>query len=173
MTMQDTVVDGRAGGVKDTTGAERGQGVVILIGGEATGGRFALVETVEVRGAAAPRHRHQWEDETLYVLDGELAVCLGTEWHRLPAGAALLLPRGVEHAVAAVTPAARVLSLLTPAGFEGFHRELAEPCVGAAVFERLVATAARYGCEITGPPPTPPGAGDTHAWHEHAAPAGR
>ena len=159
MTLQDKVLGERTGGIKDTS-AERGQGAVILIGGEATGGRFALVETVEVRGAAAPRHCHHGEDETLYVLDGELAVWLGNEWHRLPAGAALLLPRGVEHAVAAVTSKARVLTLLTPAGFEGFHRELGAmpPAVGTGV-ERLVATAARYGCEITGPPPCSPGAG--------------
>ena len=152
MTMQDTVLDGRAGGVKDPTSAERGQGVAVLIGGEATGGRFALVETVEVRGAAAPRHCHHWEDETLYVLDGELAVWLGDTWHRLPAGAALLLPRGVEHAVAVVGAAARVLTVLTPAGFEGFYRELAD---ATPDLDRLVATAARYGCEITGPPSVP------------------
>ena len=147
----------RADGDTATDNGERGQRVAVLLGGEATGGRFALLETVAVRGAATPRHCHHWEDETLYVRDGELAVCLGNEWRRLAAGAALLLPRGVEHAVAAVTPVARVLTVLTPAGFEGLHRELGAmvPAAGAGV-ERLVATAARYGCEISGPPPAPP-----------------
>ncbi len=124
----------------------------ILIGGAETGGRLAVAEEVIGRGAELPRHCHHWEDEALYVLEGELAVCLGGEWRWVPAGGAILLPRGVEHAVAVVGEEARVLTVLTPAGFEGFYRELA----GAAPdLDRLVATAARYGCEITGPPPAP------------------
>ena len=124
----------------------------VLVGGAETGGRLAIVEEVMGQGAELPRHLHHWEDEALYVLDGELAVCLLGEWRRVPAGAAVLLPRGVEHAVAVVGAEALVLSVLTPAGFEGFYRELA----GAAPdLDRLVATAARYGCEITGPPSMP------------------
>ena len=128
----------------------------ILVGGAETGGRLALVTLVLMRGAEPPRHRHHWEDEALYVLDGELAIWLGGAWHRVPTGAAILLPRGVEHGVAVVSARARVLAVLTPAGFEGFYRDLS----GAAPdLERLVATAARYGCEITGPPPGPTTAG--------------
>ena len=124
----------------------------ILVGGAETGGRLAIVEEVVVRGAEPPRHLHHWGDEALYVLEGELAVCLGGEWRWVPVGGAILLSRGVEHAIAVVGAEARVLTVLTPAGFEGFYRELA----GAAPdLDRLVATAARYGCEITGPSPAP------------------
>ena len=124
----------------------------VQIGGAETGGRLAIVEEVIGRGAELPRHLHHWEDEALYVLDGELAVCLGGEWRRVPAGGAALLRCGVEHAVAVVGEEARVLTVLTPAGFEGIYRDLA----GAARdLDRLVAIAARYGCEITGPPPAP------------------
>lgn len=121
-----------------------------LVGGEETGGRFALVETVEKRGAELPRHLHHWEDETLYVLEGSLAVWVAGGWVEVPAGAAVFLARGVEHALCVSTQRARVLVFLTPAGFEGFYREMSG--VGSEV-ERLVATAARYGCEITGPAP--------------------
>ena len=124
----------------------------LLVGGAETGGRLAIVEEVMGRGAELPRHLHHWEDEALYVLDGELAVCLGGEWRRVPAGGAVLLSRGAEHAVAVVGAAARVLTVLTPAGFEGFYRELAD---ATPDLDRLVATAARYGCEITGPPSVP------------------
>ncbi len=141
----------RARGDGDTTGW--GREATILVNGAETGGRFALVEMVEVRGAGLPRHLHHWEDEVLYVLEGELAVCVAGEWVAAPAGTAVLLPRGVEHAVAAVTAEARVLAALAPAGSEGFHRELGEPSAGGAALERLVAVAARYGCEITGPAP--------------------
>jgi quercetin dioxygenase-like cupin family protein len=122
----------------------------VLLAGAETGGRCALVERIEVRGAEPPCHLHRREDETLYVLEGALRVRLAGSWRDVPAGTAIFLPRDVEHAIAVVTARARVLSILTPAGFEGFYHELgaAEPGV-----ERLIATAARYGCEITGPPP--------------------
>jgi len=142
----------RASGGGDTTGSGREQRSTILVDGEETGGRFALVETVEVWGGGLPRHRHHWEDEALYVLEGELAVCLGDERIAASAGTVVLLPRGVEHAVAAVTQEARALAVFTPAGFEGFYRELGE---AAPDLERLVAMAARFGCEITGRAPVP------------------
>ncbi len=134
----------------------------ILIDGAATAGRLALLERVVSRADAPPRHRHHWEDEALYVLAGALRVWVGGRWADAPAGAAVFLPRGVEHTIVAITPVARVLVVLTPAGFEGCYRELDGAAVPA--LERLVATAARYGCEITGPPPP---AGDARG-HEEA-----
>ena len=129
---------------------EHGPRGAVLVGGEETGGRFALVEKVEERGAEPPRHLHHWEDEALYVLEGSLDVWVAGEWVEVTAGAAVFLARGVEHAFAVSTERARVLVFLAPAGFERFYREMdaVEPEV-----ERLVATAARYGCEITGPAP--------------------
>ena len=128
----------------------------VLVAGEETGGRFALVELVLARGAEPPCHRHHWEDETLYVLAGALRVRVGDAWVEAPAGAAVFLPRGGEHGLVVTTREARVLAALTPAGFEGFYREVAGAAPG---LERLVALAARYGCEITGPPPTSPAPG--------------
>ena len=54
---------------------------------------------------------------------------------------------------------ARLLIFLLPAGLEGCYRELGQlagepdggPGKGSDRVERLVATAARYGVEITGP----------------------
>ena len=143
------------GASRDGQGRADGHRAAVLVGGAETGGRLAIVALTLARGAEPPRHRHHWEDEALYVLEGALAVCLGDAWHHVPAGAALLLPRGVEHGVAVVGARARALSVLTPAGFEGFYRDMdgVEPDL-----ERLVTIAARYGCEITGPPPGPPAA---------------
>ena len=143
----------RAGATNDLPRVPR---TAVLVAGKETAGRFALLVTVEMGGTEPPRHCHHWEDEALYVLEGELAVCLGDEWHRVPAGAAVSLPRGGEHGLVVATREARVLAALTPAGFEGFYREVAGAAPG---LERLVALAARYGCEITGPPPTSPAPG--------------
>src|SRR5947209_19318976 len=45
----------------------------IKLDGAQTGGRFALWEGVLPRGAAPPLHSHP-QDETFYVLEGELTV---------------------------------------------------------------------------------------------------
>jgi len=47
----------------------------IKLTGEDTGGRFALWENVLPHGAAPPLHSHP-QDETFYVLDGEVTVWL-------------------------------------------------------------------------------------------------
>ena len=107
--------------------------------------------TVEERGAEPPRHLHHRADETLYVIEGSLNVWVAGEWVEVPAGKVVLLPRGTEHAFVAATEKARMLSLFVPAGFEGFYREMA--VTGLPDTERLITTAARYGCEITGPAP--------------------
>lgn len=129
--------------------------VTILVEGAATGGRLALLALTVARGAEPPRHRHHWEDEALYVLAGALRVWVGGAWVAAPTGAAVFLPRGGEHGFVVATPTATVLVALTPAGFEGCYRELGG--ASSASLERLVATAARYGCEITGPPPADAG----------------
>jgi quercetin dioxygenase-like cupin family protein len=125
--------------------------ITVLVAGEETAGRCGLVQTVEERGAKPPRHLHHREDETLYVIEGSLSVWISGEWVEVPAGTAVFLPRGAEHAFVAVTEKARVLSFFAPAGFERFYREMA--ATGPLDVERLVTIAARYGCEITGPTP--------------------
>ena len=125
--------------------------LVVLVDGAATAGRLALLALTVTRGQEPPSHRHHWEDEALYVLAGALRVRVAGEWATVAAGAAVFLPRGVEHAFVVATPVARLLVALAPAGFEGCYRELGG--ASALSLERLVATAARYGCEITGPPP--------------------
>jgi quercetin dioxygenase-like cupin family protein len=125
--------------------------ITVLVAGEETAGRCGLVQTVEERSGFAPRHLHHLEDETLYVLEGSLSVWVSGEWVEVPAGTAMFLPRGAEHAFVAATEKARVLSFFAPAGFERFYREMA--ATGLLDVERLITIAARYGCEITGPTP--------------------
>src|SRR5829696_9413395 len=56
---------------------------------EQTGGRFALVEQVAPGGMATPLHVHREDDESFYVVEGEIAVYLGDGDNptRAPAGA--------------------------------------------------------------------------------------
>jgi hypothetical protein len=51
---------------------------------------------------------------------------------------------------------ARVLTMFAPAGFEAWYGEVRTAAPWSGAVEHIVATAARYGCEITGPHPGRP-----------------
>lgn len=139
-----------------------GDSAAVHVGGEESGGRLAVVETSVSPQLALPRHCHHWEDEVVYVLTGEIACWRGDAWRSYGAGQSVFVPRGTEHTVVALSDEARLLVTLTPAGFEGFYRELAG-AGGPLPLDRLVALAARYGCEITGPCPGLPAGLSAHS----------
>lgn len=123
----------------------------IWVGAEATDGRLALIEFTTQPGDEPPCHRHEQEDELLYVLAGELALFIAGQWLPLPTGQAVMIPRNVEHTFAVLSDTVRLLTIFTPAGFEGFYRD-----GNKHNFEQWVTAAAGYGCEITGPHPGRP-----------------
>lgn len=125
----------------------------VLVSGEDTGRRFAVVETFACRGAEPPRHMHSREDEFVYVLEGRVTFCRDGEPFDGPAGAWLFLPRGSEHTFAVESAYARLLVIVAPAGLEDSLDELDQsaPAADLLSVERLVAAAARYGVAITGP----------------------
>ena len=129
---------------------ERGNEMHLLLGGGETGGRLALIHTVERRGGEPPRHRHRNEDELVYVLEGVITVYADGTLYRLPAGSCLFLSRGGEHGYRVESGEARLLTVLLPAGLEGYYRELSATDAAPDI-ERVVTVAARYGVEITGP----------------------
>jgi quercetin dioxygenase-like cupin family protein len=98
------------------------------LGGEQTGGRFALWEGTLPRGAAPPLHTHP-QDETFYVLEGSVAVRAGeSSGERMcGTGAAVFVPAGLPHTFRVDSDTARMLFLSTPAGIEEFVHALAEP----------------------------------------------
>ena len=125
-----------------------------------TGGSLLLFEDEMRRGKRTPLHQHPQEEETLYVLAGELLVHVAGEEHRVGAGGCFMAPRGVPHAFLVVSETARVLAILTPGAAEAFYRDAGEPSVGAddasrsPDLARLRAAAERSpSIEILGPPP--------------------
>lgn len=128
----------------------------ILVRGNETGQRFAAIETQEPRRSGPPLHRHTREDELIYVLEGQVTVYLGQRQLERSAGSVVVLPRGEEHGYVVESDVARLLIVMAPAGPEvclcDFLEEGAEPQTDQSI-ERLIAEAARYGVEITGPTP--------------------
>lgn len=125
-----------------------------------TGGAFGLVEHLAVpAGFSSPYHTHHLEDESFYVLEGEIAVVCDGTWTRAAAGAFVFGPRGVPHGFTVLgnTPA-RMLLLCSPGGFEQFVAELSEAAPAPPDMPRLAQIAERYRIDIHGPLPALPGA---------------
>lgn len=100
--------------------------VVIHADAASTGGALGVMEEVPPL-ADTPLHVHTGEDELFYALEGEHVIQVGDEEHRIGPGETAFGPRGVPHAQRRVVPAAgRILIAVTPGGFEGFFRELAD-----------------------------------------------
>ncbi len=130
---------------------------------ETTAGAFGLLESVIAPGFSPPLHVHHREDESFYVLDGEVTMKCGDRTFRATAGAFVFLPRNIPHTfVVEGTQPARMLTLLTPGGGEGVFIEGGRPAEHDGLppptppdIEALKRVSARYDAEIVGPPMAP------------------
>jgi mannose-6-phosphate isomerase-like protein (cupin superfamily) len=127
-------------------------GVRFMIDGADTGGGFSLVEhPMPPRALAAPLHRHSREDEYSFVVEGRVGALLGDEVVYGETGDLIFKPRGQWHTFwNAGTEPARILEMISPAGFEGYFEEmmlLLRPG-GPPGPEALGAIAARHGLEV-------------------------
>lgn len=127
---------------------------------EQTGGEFFLMEEFCPRGTATPLHVHPQDNESFYILDGELTVYLDGQPITASAGSFIHIPKGYfPHAFQVASETARFLVLTTPA-HEQFIRAAAEPAQTRTIrpqepldMEKVWGAAAEHGVEILGPPP--------------------
>jgi mannose-6-phosphate isomerase-like protein (cupin superfamily) len=123
-------------------------GVRFMIDGTETGETFSLVEhPMPPRQLAAPLHIHTREDEYSYVLEGRMGALLGDEVVYAEAGDLVFKPRDQWHTFwNAGDTEARILEIISPAGFEKFFDSLAEMnATDSFDPERLTKLAAEYG----------------------------
>ncbi len=113
--------DGRAGFLGSI-------GVRFMIDGAEAGDRFSLVEhPMSAHALAAPMHRHAREDEYSYVLEGSIGALLGESVVIGKPGDLIFKPRNQWHTFwNAGDKPARILEIISPAGFENFFRELVD-----------------------------------------------
>lgn len=103
-----------------------GLGARFIMDGAASAGRLSLVEhPIGPRGLAAPMHRHTREDEYSFVLEGRWGFQLGDDIVYGEPGDLVYKPREVWHSFwNADDEPARLLEIISPAGFEQFFVEL-------------------------------------------------
>ena len=102
-------------------------GVGFRLSGAETGGQVAVVEHPFPVGALVPPHVHTREDEFSIVTAGRIGFRSGSDEVVLEAGGYIVKPRGELHTMwNAGSEEARMIEIITPAGFENFFRELAD-----------------------------------------------
>src|ERR671921_460305 len=128
---------------------------------EQTGGRDSPIEGMAPRREGQPPHVHREDDETFYVLEGELTFYLDDDQPvAASAGSFVHIPGGVVHAFKVDSETARYLIITTPqherfyrAAFGDPARSRTLPPEGALDMERIEAAAQEYKVEMVGPPP--------------------
>lgn len=106
---------------------------------ESTSGLYTLVEATSPPGAVVAPHKHTREDETVFMLKGEMEITINDTVSLAKPGDHFFMPRGNVHTFKMTSPTpVRVLITFTPGGLEGAYRQVGKPAL------RLE------------PPPTPP-----------------
>jgi quercetin dioxygenase-like cupin family protein len=125
-------------------------GVAFKLWGQDTGGSVSVVEHPFPVGALVPPHLHTREDEYSIVTEGEIGFRSGDREAVLGAGGYITKPRGELHAMwNAGTVPARMIEVISPAGFEGFFRELSElVAAGEPTLDVLLPLAESYGLQF-------------------------
>jgi mannose-6-phosphate isomerase-like protein (cupin superfamily) len=110
-----------------------------VTGAESGGSMFAL-DCLVGRGGGPPPHRHLAEDELFFLYDGSIEFSSAGKTYVVSAGEAIFVQKRTPHSYRNVgTGNALMYTIYTPAGMEGWFRE---------VFERV-----RPGDFDTAPPP--------------------
>ena len=86
---------------------------------EQTRGHYTLVEVLNAEGEGPP-HVHYREDEGFWILEGELTFEVGEERIKARPGSFVFGPKDVPHRYTVESGPARLLYILSPAGFEEF-----------------------------------------------------
>lgn len=129
--------------------------------GEETNGKYAMWEAIVPPGGGPPPHVHSREEESFYILEGEITFQVGEERIVASAGMFANMPAGVAHSFRneSTQPAKMVISV-APAGLEKMFFEFGVPLPAGSTtalpptkdeIEKLLAIASRYGIEIKVP----------------------
>jgi quercetin dioxygenase-like cupin family protein len=135
--------------------------MTFLATAEDTQGQFALIESVARKGNVPPPHIHRREEETFYVLEGEMTVAVGDRTVRAMPGTMVIVPCHTVHSFTIESEQLRVLTLLTPAGMEGWFKEFSVPAPAMTLppprepsyseIQKMLAAAPKFGIEFVLP----------------------
>lgn len=128
-------------------------GVAFKLWGEDTGGAVSIVEHPFGVGVLVPPHLHTREDEYSIVTEGEIGFRSGDREVVLGPGGYITKPRAEVHAMWNAGPVpARMIEVISPAGFEHFFREVADlVAAGPLRLSDLAPLGEQYGLQFAEP----------------------
>jgi mannose-6-phosphate isomerase-like protein (cupin superfamily) len=132
----------------------------IRASGACTNGTLSMIEQVIPAGYASPWHVHHTEDESFYVIEGQMTVVVADRSVALGPGGYAFGPRDIPHGfrIEGTTPA-RLLLITSGGSFAAFIDEMSDSPEKAVSkpeeidVPKLIAAAARYHISILGPMP--------------------
>jgi quercetin dioxygenase-like cupin family protein len=137
-----------------------GDHYTFLVTGAESGGAYFAMEALVPPGGGPPPHIHTREDETFYLLEGNVEFLLGDRTVVAGPGDFVNVPRGTVHRFQNTgTETARLLLTFTPAGIEHWFEETLDRAPNEVrpedtpdnieeVAARYAAAAPRYGIEF-------------------------
>jgi quercetin dioxygenase-like cupin family protein len=135
-----------------------GDRYLMLATGEQTGGAYCLTEAHVPPGGGPPPHLHTREEESFYVLEGEITFTVNGQTVVGRPGTFVQIPRGTPHAFKNQSSApVRMLIQCTPAGFDQFMAEFATELPSSdspplpptpEEIEKVMRLAPKYGIEM-------------------------
>jgi quercetin dioxygenase-like cupin family protein len=127
-----------------------------LVTGEESGGSMFALDCLVGVGGGPPPHRHLAEDELFTITEGSISFTAGAETRAVSAGQSVFVPRGTRHFYGNEgTKPARMIAVYTPAGMEGWFREVCTPVDDPSrplpptpdLIERMLEAGPRYNVE--------------------------
>jgi mannose-6-phosphate isomerase-like protein (cupin superfamily) len=129
----------------------------IKVTAEQTGGRLSVLEITEPPNAEAPLHVHHRDDESFWIIEGEVTFEVGGMSVHAQAGDFVFAPHAIPHRYAVGGAGCRMLFIMTPGGFESLVRGMSTPAQSRTLpppateepdWELVAAAARAGGCEL-------------------------
>jgi mannose-6-phosphate isomerase-like protein (cupin superfamily) len=129
----------------------------IKVTAQETGGLLSIIEITEPPNAAGPLHVHHREDESFWILEGDVTIQVGDTTIEATAGDFAFGPRGIPHRYTVGGAGCRMLFIMTPGGFENLVRDMSVPAQTRTLppvsdkepdWEHVAAVGKAKGCEL-------------------------
>jgi mannose-6-phosphate isomerase-like protein (cupin superfamily) len=100
-------------------------GVTHKLTSDQTSGAFYVCEAVFGPDSGSPLHIHHYEDEVIYILDGEIEIRLDNDKLHAPAGGIVHLPKRIPHALQnPLKSPLRIMVYAIPGGLENYFDDV-------------------------------------------------
>jgi quercetin dioxygenase-like cupin family protein len=90
----------------------------MLATSDQTAGQYTVIEELCPKDSGPPPHIHEWQDEAIYLIEGEITFRAGDQTIHAQAGSFVSIPRGTTHSFRVESETARILNFYAPADLD-------------------------------------------------------